>query len=329
MLGEGLGTPVAVSACPEPPKIEEAPEAREATPWSQISPVLATVATGVGVVGFVTFVGGAVVWARLNAAGFPAAPALGVVPSQDLLVIGAETLVPQVIVALVAVVALTLLYVGAVLITRRIHEQTSKKMQTAAHQASSGESGLAMFCFIAVALVAMLLLFKGDLTTGQFFVALGVVLVCALLAAVVGSLKRRRFLYLAATSFILAGVFEGYLAYSRESSDERVRGAAIIRDNKKAVAGIFVAEGSGRVYLARVSENGADDAGVDTLDVARSRLVGIAEDEVSDVAIGDRKPIGEALTEAVFLAKELCQLQPQVPPPARGTTEQLPDRAPR
>jgi hypothetical protein len=320
VLGEGLGTPVAVSACPEPPKIEEAHKDKEATPWSQIAPVLATVAAGVGVLGFVTFVGGAVAWARLNAAGFPAAPALGVIPSQDLLVIGAETLVPQVIVALVTVVALTLLYLVSVLITRGIHEQTSKRMQTAARQAKSGESSLAMFCFIAVALVVMLLLFKGDLTTGQFFVALGVVLVCALLAAAVGS-RTRRFVYLAATSFILAGVFESYLAYSRESSDERVRGAAVIRDNRKAVAGIFVAESSGRVYLARVSETGTDDAGGNHLDVARSRLVGIAKDEVSDVAIGDRKPIREALIQAVSLAKELCELQPQVPPPAHGTTE--------
>ena len=73
--------------------------------------------------------------------------------------------------------------------------QASKKMQTAAHQARSGESSLAMFCFIAVALVVMLLLFRSDLTTAQFFVAIGVVLVCALLAAVVGS-RTRRFVYL-------------------------------------------------------------------------------------------------------------------------------------
>lgn len=78
---------------------------------------------------------------------------------------------------------------------------------------------------------------------------------------------------------------------------------------------------SGRVYLARVSENGAGDAGGEHLDVSRSRLAGIAKDEVSDVAIGDRKPIVEALAQAVSLAKELCELQPRVPPPAHGTIE--------
>ena len=316
VLESGLGTPVAVSASPEPPTIDEAPESKQPTPWSQVAPILAFVATGIGVIGLVTFVGGAVVWARLNAAGFPAAPALGVLPSQDLLVIGAETLVPQVIVALVVVVVLTLLYAFAVVVTRLIHRETSDKMRSAARSARQGESGVAMFCFIATALLVMLALFKEDLDPGQFSWAVAVVVVCALLAAVVAS-STASLVYLAVTTFVLAGVFESYIAYSRESSDERVRGAAVVRDNKKAIPGIFVAEGSGRVYLARVS----DDGGNTGVDVKRSRLVGLAKDQVTDVAIGDRKPINEALTQAVALAKELCALEPRVATSANATPE--------
>lgn len=321
VLESGLGTKVAVSASPEPPTIEDT-EAESETPWSQIAPVLAAVATGVGVIGFVTFIGGAVVWARLNAAGFPAAPALGVVPSQDLLVIGAETLVPQIVAALVVVLLLTLTYTAVSVLTRKLHPPSSGWMQSQARRARSGESSAAMFWFIAIALVVMLLAFSDDLDTSQFGIALGIIVACAALAAVIGS-RTRRFLYLAASTFVLVGLFEGYIAYSRESSDEQVRGAAIIRENKKAVSGLFVAEGSDRLWLARVSERAGNE-----IDDARSRLIGIDKDQITDVAVADRKPISPALTQARSLAKELCELQPKVMPPAGGAVENCSTAAP-
>jgi hypothetical protein len=146
-------------------------------------------------------------------------------------------------------------------------------------------------------------------------IGLGLALVLAWLAAIIGS-RTRRWLYLAVTTFVLVGIFEGYLAYSRESSVERVRGAAVIRDNKKATVGLFVAESADRVYLARVS----DEEG-DTIVFEESRLVGISKEQVSDVAIGDRKSITAALNQGVHLAKELCELQLKIDPPAEGTVE--------
>ena len=41
------------------------------------------------------------------------------------------------------------------------------------------------------------------------------------------------------------GVFLSFTAYWREGNANAVRGAAIIRENKKAFAGLFVAEGAG------------------------------------------------------------------------------------
>jgi hypothetical protein len=122
--------------------------------------------------------------------------------------------------------------------------------------------------------------------------------------------------YLATTTFVLVGVFLSFTAYWRESHATGVRGAAIIRDNMKAVAGIFVAEGSGRVYLARVNLADEDacrraegrDAGCEIVD-DRSRLVGISKDEVTDIALGDPKPPWKALQQARHLARELCNLQ--------------------
>jgi hypothetical protein len=70
----------------------------------------------------------------------------------------------------------------------------------------------------------------------------------AVVAAAVASFTRR-FVYLATTTFVLAGLFRGFLAYWRAGSEELIRGAAIIRDGKKAIEGIYVAEGSGRAPL--------------------------------------------------------------------------------
>ena len=78
--------------------------------WDKVAPILGAIGTGIGVIGFVTFIGGVTVYARLRAAGFPAAPALGIFPSQDLVVIGAQTLVPEVLSALAAVILLGLVY---------------------------------------------------------------------------------------------------------------------------------------------------------------------------------------------------------------------------
>jgi hypothetical protein len=131
----------------------------------------------------------------------------------------------------------------------------------------------------------------------------------------VGSLTRR-FAYLATTTFLLVAVFLSFTAYWREGNVNEVRGAAIIRENKKPIPGLFVAEGSGRVYIARVSLVDKDackkaGGGVDGCEIIdhRSRLVGISKDEVSDIALGDPKPPWRALEQAQHLKRELCNLQ--------------------
>ena len=239
-----------------------------------------------------TFIGGVTVYARLRAAGFPAAPALGIFPSQDLVVIGAQTLVPEVLWALGVVVAFGL---GVA----RISGATSASAMRRRRCSPATRRAFAtfgMFGFIVLALFVSTSPVLRDLDARHRWSALGLVLVAALLAATVGSVTRR-FVYLATTTFLLVGVFLSFTAYWREGHANEVRGAAIIRDNKKPVAGLFVAEGSGRVYIARVSlvDEGAckrargSGAGCQIID-DRSRLVGIAKDQVSDIALGDPKP---------------------------------------
>lgn len=308
ILRTDLDTDIAVSAAPEP----SAPAAAgDRAGWSHLAPVLAAIGTGIGVIGFVTFIGGVIVWAKLTANGFPAAPALGVFPSQDLLVIGAQTLVRQVIFALGAVAALVLIYRLLRLFWGRVSEEEAAVL--AGHASLLAAAG--MFIFVLVALGGALLPFDAEIQPGHRLAAWALVVVGALLAAAVGSVTHR-FVYLITATFVLVGTFLGFVAYWRASNDTTVRAAAVIRENKKAMAGIFVAEGAGRVYLARVSFSPDDK-----FDDARSRLVGIDKDQITDIAISEAKPAHKALAQARSLARELCELQPKAAPLETGKTE--------
>ena len=147
VLEQRLQTRVAVSAVPEP---ATSAAAGPKTSWDRFAPVLAAIGTGIGVIGFVTFVGGVIVWAKLTANGFAAAPALGVIPSQDLLVIGAQTLVRQVIWALVAVAGLLLIYVILRQAWGRVGEEEATVV--AGHATVLAASGMFVFVLLALAI---------------------------------------------------------------------------------------------------------------------------------------------------------------------------------
>ena len=155
---------------------------RAETSWDRFAPVLAAIGTGIGVIGFMTFVGGVIVWAKLTANGFAAAPALGVIPSQDLLVIGAQTLVRQVIWALVAVAGLLLIYVILRQAWGRVGEEEATVV--AGHATVLAASGM---CFVLLALAIALAPFDHEMRHGDAVIAWAVVIGGALLAAAMGA----------------------------------------------------------------------------------------------------------------------------------------------
>jgi hypothetical protein len=68
--------------------------------------VLAAVGTGVGVLGWVAFVGGAILWVRAHEAGLPPAQSVAVTPRAVLLAVGAEILSPAAGAAILGVILL-------------------------------------------------------------------------------------------------------------------------------------------------------------------------------------------------------------------------------
>jgi hypothetical protein len=202
VLRRELGDDVAAAAVPvaEP---EDAGGAREPG-WDRVAPVLAAIGTGVGVIGFVTFVGGVILWARLNGAGFPPEHGVSVVPPSDLLAIGAATLVPQVLWSLGTVVVLWVVGLAA----RWLYQKQTGKEATFV--------ALALFLLLLAALAVPLLRVLDELNLDQAWKlgagALGFPLLVALL-----SRRGAPFAYVAAATFIAVGVYLTTLEYARAS----------------------------------------------------------------------------------------------------------------
>lgn len=83
-------------------------------PASDAPPALTTVllqvagaiGTGIGVLGFVIFVGGALIWTRFDVVGVPAADAVAIIPKEVLLTTGASVLAPIALLGLAVVAVL-------------------------------------------------------------------------------------------------------------------------------------------------------------------------------------------------------------------------------
>ena len=79
--------------------------------WDAIVPVLGTIVTGAGLLGFVALFGGAILFTRADEAGLPASQTVALLPKSTLLATGAEFLVGAMLLACAAVAVLWLLSV--------------------------------------------------------------------------------------------------------------------------------------------------------------------------------------------------------------------------
>lgn len=288
------------------PLPEPAPGPPSATdgsaPWERIAPILGAVATGIGVLGFVTFVGGAIDWARFHATGLPQEQALAVVPTQDLVVVGARILVPAMLAGLLACV---LYAIGRAVAGTPEERISDRRLLAYAETHAATTRAVFLATWFGVFAVGAFLATLETFGTLQFvvFVPLGLIL-AGLTYAVAKATSR--FAYLALTLFLALSVFMGGIAYARALDRPELRAAAIVRQNQKAVIGFFVAESGGRVYLARLDGASLQE---DVIDRSSARLIGIDKDEVSDMEVGAPRDPALALKQASELADELCGLE--------------------
>jgi hypothetical protein len=266
---------------------------------------LAVVATGIGVIGFATFVGGAIEWARFHATGLPQEEALSVVPTADLTVIGARILVPAILYGLLA----SAVYLIAVIVSGRREERIpdpSERTKVEQH----GDAVRALF-LVVVVLVGECLAFFTTLNapgTLQYVAFIGIGTLMAVLAFSVGRVTGG-FVHLSVTVFLALSLFLGGVSYVRAFSTPELRGAAIVRNNERAIIGFFVAENGSRVYLARLDPDHLDEGEIDR---STARLIGIQKSEITDIEVGPPSDPAKALEQARGMADELCGLETAV-----------------
>ena len=291
--------------------------------WDRISAVAAAVGTGIGVLGFVAFVGGAIEFARLDTAGLPAEEAVAVIPNANLVAIGANVLVPALALALGAAALLYVWEFGTAfwyrfrrdsdpvgtrpLVTR---EGLSEEVTDAlAFAPTPGTRANALFVlFLVLETVAFLFLF--DLSEIE---VLDVLVFLALVGVTSGAvflvaLRTRAFAWVAVAAFLAAGIFWASLTYSRTTHSLKVRPAAAVADGN-TTTGFFIAETDSQIYLGR-NPVVADPRGRSE----RARILVLPKDEVSDLAIGPLMSPPVAYERTRWMAYELCEVTNQMPP---------------
>jgi hypothetical protein len=81
--------------------------------------------------------------------------------------------------------------------------------------------------------------------------------------------------------------------------------AILLKDNQKAVCGVWVGESSGRVWYARLR---LSDLGLIRRPVPRdSSLASVARDDIEDMALGPSQPVGRAQDQAASLRSALLR----------------------
>jgi hypothetical protein len=354
---------------------------------SLVLQVAAAVATGIGILGFVVFFGGAILWVRFDQAGLPANDAVAVVSKPVLLTTGASFLAPVLLLALGAVAAL--LGLNLALDTLRAYRESqldddpvalqraadTKRAEARQWLASAGEvravreawanlpasggnsgdddqtqlaarevellrsaaesereaSELARQAAAAFATVKTassveeLTVEKRRLVTGIFLAAVAVAelvfiagqqalavslgttlaLIALALATAIFSWfvfrKTQELLWLGVAVFISVGIFAGAATYARTVKDPKIEAVALLRNSEHSaipVTGFFVAETSDRVYVG----THADTAGL-----GGSKLLVLASEDVTDIAVSELLSPDEAASRSVELALELCE----------------------
>jgi hypothetical protein len=268
--------------------------------------VAAATASGIGVLGFVTFAGGTVLWARFQEMGLQADHAVSEVPTPELVVTGARVLVP----ALLGAIAAVLVMLGVDRAIRLVPWLRNRRQMRRE------------FAGWTIAVIAGLveLGIAAGIGAGGLVAFLGL---AAVAAANVGVLRFARtrcrlpafalVVLLAVGSFFLARAY--VLAANRL---EVVPMAYIIKQPAGRVrvdVGYFVAQTSDQIFIA-ASTSGTDLVPNELRDFPRS--------EISHVEIGALTPPQQAARRAAHFGFNLCLLLAYLAP-AHATPKRNPN----
>ncbi len=255
--------------------------------------VLAAVATAIGTLGWVAFIGGAILWINFSRADLPVQEAIAKVPTPVMVATGAEFVVWAFLAALVTVVALY------------VFDEPLQRLITASKAGASEPILRGLLPAVLVAGTAVGFAFLVDLGYGHVPWPWGVLAVClaAVGAGVVGALLFRntgaRFAVIGLFALVAVPLVMAIATYYRAQAAPRVEPVALLRGDGTPFVGFFVAETSDRVYVGTFDEqtrtpcaapHGACGGKTDEVTIP-ARLLSLPRNDVVNLTVGPREPL--------------------------------------
>ena len=255
--------------------------------------VLAAVATAIGTLGWVAFIGGAILWISFSQANLPAAEAIARVPTPVMVATGAEFVVWAVLAALVTVVVLY------------VFDEPLQGLITASEPGVSEPVLRGLLPAVLVAGTAIGFAFLIDLGNGHVPWPWGVLAVCAAGAGagLVGALLFRntgaRFAVIGLFALVAVPLVMAIATYYRAQAAPRVEPVALLRGDGTPFVGFFISETSDRVYVGTFDEQTPDPC--DLLHrgcrspirqvTVPARLLSLPKNDVVNLTVGPRTPL--------------------------------------
>jgi hypothetical protein len=236
-------------------------------------------AAGIGGLGLITGVGGAIMFERFSQAGLTAEQAVAVQPKTVLLAVGAEALIP---------LATTMLLLVAIylILARRL------PIPTGFFAVAAGLGAVLYYLFVVSFSFKLHVLLE---------VVAATAVACALWALLAGPISSItvRALILAVITALLGCT----IALIRTMDAPKVRGAVVVlAKSDKVVAGLYVAETSEQIYLGQVALANSYN---DQPKLGSGAIIALNRTEVSAVAFSSNQGLATALRQASLMAKAL------------------------
>ena len=268
--------------------------AKNANGGPSVVTVLAAVATAIGTLGWVAFIGGAILWISFSRANLPAAEAVAKVPTPVMVATGAEFVVWAFLAALVTVVALY------------VFDEPLQRLITASRADRSEGILRGLLPATLVTGTAIGFAFLVDLGYGHVPWPWGVLVVClaAVGAGVVGALLFRntaaRFPVIGLFALVAVPLVMAIATYYRAQAAPRVEPVALLRGDGTPFVGFFIAETSDRVYVGTFDEQTPDpcellhksSSGCRSPEITvPARLLSLPKTDVLNLTVGPRTPL--------------------------------------
>ena len=264
---------------------------------SPIKIALQAVAAAAGLGAAVTFVGGVVVWLRLEHLGLAADQAVALLPKELLVVVGAHALALPIVVGALAALALSLI-------------------------GSNGPDTVTRSFMVALAGVVVAALVLVALVVDGFDVPhLAIVIVAVAIGVVVihqtakRSALRRHIAQVVLVAFTACGIV---IAIVAEIAKPEMEPVAVLLTGEKAVNGFYVGQTSDRLYVAPLP--GLGDPGDPFADAKIDRVVELRREDVVRMALRGPTSIatdGEGRQQAQTLLADLRVQYAGSRPPAK------------